>query len=104
MAVYEFRDRSGRVHEMSYPVGKAPLIGTWVRLPGGVRAQRIPPSLGGMRVDKRSEGFVSNSLPRHWPYARDWDAQGKPRFSGRRDVEEAIARSRDTRHDHVEYD
>ena len=50
-----------------------------------------------------SREFVSHSLPRHWPYARDWDAQGKPRFNGPRDVREAVARSRDTRHDHVEY-
>lgn len=57
-----------------------------------------------MRVDKRSEGFVSNSLPRNWPYARDWDAQGKPRFAGQREVEEAVARSKDTPNDHVEYD
>lgn len=70
-----------------------------------VPIDRLPPSrMRGPEVSVSGDReFVSNSLPRHWPYARDWDAQGKPRFNGSRDVREAVARSRDTRNDHVEY-
>ena len=77
------------------------------RLVGGewVPVDRLAPSrerFPEISIQKDCE-FVSHSLPRHWPYARDWDAQGRPRFNGPRDVREAVARSRDTRHDHVEY-
>ena len=98
MPVYEFQDGAGRLHERVYPIGKAPRS---IRVEGK-RAERVY-TAPTVKIDKRSEGIVSHSLPRKWPYAKDWDKEGRPRFSGSRAVDEAVARSRDTRNDHVEY-
>lgn len=76
--------------------------GEWIPV-DQLAPSRLRPDAPEFRVSGTRE-FVSNTLPRHWPYARDWDKQGKPRFNGARDVREALARSRDTESDRQEYD
>lgn len=46
-------------------------------------------------VKQTVEGFASRSLPKKWPFADQWDSAGRPVFTGRRNVEECVAKAVD---------
>jgi hypothetical protein len=101
--LYLFQDvGTGKVVELDYPMGKAPKIGSSISKSGMtlVRIPVIPEGL--VRPDAK---FVSHSLPRNWPHAKDHEpGTGKPRFNSIHEVREAEAKSRDTKADAVAYD
>jgi hypothetical protein len=101
--LYLFEDKdTGEVVEIYFPIGKAPKIGSEKKIKGRTLV-RIPVSPHGLvRPDGK---FVSHSLPRNWPHAKDHEpGTGKPRFNSIREVREAEARSKDTKSDQVVYD
>lgn len=101
--LYLFEDRAtGEVVEIYFPIGKAPKIGSVKRIKGRelVRVPVVPQGL--VRPDAK---FVSHSLPRHWPHAKDHEpGTGKPRFNSIHEVREAEAKSKDTKSDQVIYE
>ena len=101
--IYLFEDKStGEVVEIDYKIGKAPKIGTSVRRSGRVLV-RIP-VMPEAKVAPTAK-FVSNSLPRWWPHAKDHEpGTGKPRFESIHQVRNAEARSKDTEKDQVVYE
>ena len=101
MPTYDFEDAAGKVYGVAFAFSEAPKIGETITV-GGERLTRVP-SLPQAKV-ATNIGFTSNTLPRHWPYAqRHEPGTGKPVFHSQREVDEAVAKSRDTRNDHVEY-
>lgn len=101
--IYLFQDKkTEEVVEIDYPIGKAPLIGSEVSRGGRVLI-RIP--IAPQAKVAPTAKFVSNSLPRNWPYAKDHEpGTGKPRFHSIHEVKEAVARSKDTKMDRVIYE
>lgn len=101
--LYLFQDETtGDVVELHYAMGKAPKIGSSITKAGRrlMRIPVIPESL--VRPDAK---FVSHSLPRNWPHAKDHEpGTGKPRFNSIHEVREAEAKSKDTKADAVVYD
>lgn len=101
--IYLFQDvDDGSIHEIDYKIGKAPKIGEectkngrkLVRIPVAPQAKVAP-----------NAKFVSHSLPRNWPHAKDHEpGTGKPRFNSIHEVREAVAKSKDTKMDQVVYD
>lgn len=101
--IYLFQDqKTEEVVEIDFPMGKAPKIGstidhdgkTLIRIPVMPEAKVAP-----------TAKFVSHSLPRWWPHAKDHEpGTGKPRFDSIHQVRESVARSKDTKSDMVVYD
>ncbi len=97
MATYEYRAKDGELITVERPMTRAPRIGSTLTR-NGKTYRRIPSSntQGQVQPDLH---FVSRSLPRApkhdspWrEYHNDFDAQGRPRFSSRHQVEEAVAK------------
>jgi len=101
--IYLFEDKStGEVVEIDYKIGKAPKIGASVRRSGRVLV-RIP-VMPEAKVAPTAK-FVSNSLPRWWPHAKDHEpGTGKPRFNSIHEVKESVSKSKDTKLDQVIYE
>lgn len=101
--IYVFEDQEdGSIHELYFPVSKAPKIGSVRTIKGRklMRLVTIPQAL--VRPNAK---FVSHSLPRNWPYAKEHEPEtGKPRFNSIHEVREAVSRSKDTEKDQVAYD
>ncbi len=49
--------------------------------------------LGVTMAVKSDVHFTSRSRPRHWPYAKRHDAQGRPQFASRAEAVEAATRA-----------
>ncbi len=100
MPEYPMQDPHGAVHDVSYPMDNCPSIGSY-RVVNGVRMVRIPSDL----LVRAAEDihFTSNQLPRNWKYGSDFDRQGKPRFSSKTALHEAMAKAND-QGDQVEWD
>lgn len=101
--IYVFQDQDdGSIHELYFPTSKAPKIGSARTVKGRrlVRLASMPQAL--VRPDAK---FVSHSLPRNWPHAKDHEpGTGKPRFNSIHEVRESVSRSKDTKMDQVVYD
>lgn len=72
-------------------MGKAPLIGTWIRSKGK-RYRRIP-AYAEPFLPNPVDHMTSNQLPFNWPYAPRHDARGRPQFQNMREVREAMAKA-----------
>jgi hypothetical protein len=95
--IYQFRADDGSMAEVEMDVADAPSIGEPLVL-GGVTYKRIPSVLqvcGAHEGSTRHPRFESHQLPRHWRYHKgEFSPSGKPRFSSRKEVDEAMARCR----------
>jgi hypothetical protein len=97
MPTFDFQHMaSGERIERVFPIGRAPKS---VRV--GRRTFKRVPSVPLVQVAQDIH-FVSDQLPLHWTAARDHDEQGRPRFSSRREIDEAVARARHNG-EHVTY-
>ena len=67
------------------------LTGNWEPV---IRRQRGPQPFG--VIGAKSGRFVSSSLPLNYPFAKDHDAMGRPRFNSQQEVRETVARANDT--------
>lgn len=47
-------------------------------------------------INKGDGRFVSSSLPLNYPFAKDHDAMGRPRFNNRQEVREVLAKANDS--------
>lgn len=98
--LYEFRTKKGRLHLIEWPMGMAPDIGTWI-VHQGKRMRRVPSSP--LHSTQEETHFVSRALPKGYPYARDFDDRGRPRFSSKEDLRETVKRANDSG-DPLQYD
>ena len=56
-------------------------------------------------VSRRDLNFVSSQLPRNWKHHKgEFDKQGRPVFTNRRELENSMARARDKEGITIEYD
>lgn len=103
MTTYVFRSRRGAYLEKEMDPDTVPRIGEWIRH-GRERFYRIPTMP--QAACKADRHFVDHTLPRNWPYAKDFTPDGKPRFDSMAAVREAEARSQDAPHpaDRMAYD
>jgi hypothetical protein len=100
--IYLFENEAGEVVELDFPIGKAPKIGDSFKH-SGQKLTRIPVAPEA-KVAPNAK-FVSHSLPRWWPHAKDHEpGTGKPRFDNIHQVRNSVARSKDTEKDRVIYD
>lgn len=90
--LYQFRAADGTELEREYPMGRAPKIGTWIRV-RGIRYRRVP-SLGAASMLNPIDHMTSVQLPLKWPFAPSHDKKGQPRFKNFREVRESITRAR----------
>ena len=89
MPIYTFKSESGNTEEMFFSMDEAPSIGTTIDF-GGMKLTRQVDRVG---VDCRKEvRFTSNQLPRNHPDAPSCDAQGKPVFASKKQVDEFVAK------------
>lgn len=91
--IYEFVDvdTDERV-ELNLPIGKAHMFGTVQRLAG--RNLRREMSLPKFLIEKDLH-FVSDQLPKNWPFAKQHDAEGRARFDSVAEVRECLAHAQD---------
>lgn len=90
--LYEFETPDGRVIEEPYSMDDAPTIGSRVEI-NGVTCVRLPSRV--QQVDERSMSFTSQQLPTNWPYARHYDSNGSPHFTGKNEMRECLAVAND---------
>jgi len=87
--VYTFKAESGKKTELFFNMSDAPTIGSTIEV-GGVKLTRL---VDPVQVDCRQEvRFTSNGLPRNHPDAPAHDAQGKPVFASKKQVDEFVAK------------
>lgn len=95
--LYEFQCPDGRVLSLSYSPDEAPDIGEVVVTSEGVRARRIPslPQVKGAHEGSTAwPYFESRALPRWWKHHKgEFSKEGKPRFSSKKEIDEACARA-----------
>ena len=95
--MYEFESAFGERIEVDLPMDAAPAIGE-VRVVGGTTYRRIfsKATFGDSRKGSTAfPCFESHSLPRNWKHHKGaFSPEGKPRFSNRGEVDEAVARAR----------
>lgn len=89
MPIYTFKTESGKTREMFYSMDDAPRIGATIEV-GGIPLTR---QVDRVNVDCRQEvRFTSSGLPRNHPDAPACDAQGKPVFASKKQVDEFVAK------------
>jgi len=90
--LYAFQDETtGEIVEELFPMEEAPGFGerivignrTLVRVVAGAPQAKPAPD----------RMHTSQSLPRWWPYAPRHDAEGRPQFTGAREIREAQAKA-----------
>ena len=93
---YEFENSSGERVELDMPMSEAPPFGE-VRTIDGVEFRRVPShaTFGDSRKGSIAfPRFESHQLPRYWKHHKGaFSPAGKPRFSNRGEVDEAMARA-----------
>lgn len=86
--IYDFEDtKTGELIGINYPMGKAPGIGRTIKN-GGRVLRRVPSA---PRVQDNTKEFVSTSLPRWYPGAKRHTKEGKPIFTSKVAVKEALS-------------
>ena len=89
MPVYTFKSEGGKRTELFFNMSDAPTIGSTIEV-GGVKLTR---QVDRVQVDCRQEvRFAANQLPRNHPDAPACDAQGKPVFASKKQVDEFVAK------------
>lgn len=101
MPTYPYRDETGGMHYIYAPMRDAPPIGER-RVLDGVECVRIVGAQQDRVIEDRH--FTSRTLPRNWPHAKKFDGEGRPQFGSKREVDEAVARSQDSKMDAMAYE
>lgn len=87
---YEYKAPSGRTYDRYHVAGHAPAT-AWIN---GEKCERVF-SVPQVVTKETIASVTSSSLPKGWKYAPDHDAEGRPRFKGRREIREAVAKAND---------
>tara|TARA_R100000808_G_scaffold573_1_gene2939 strand:+ start:6619 stop:6912 length:294 start_codon:yes stop_codon:yes gene_type:complete len=89
MPVYTFKTESGQTRELFFNMSEAPTIGSTIEFGGVALTRQVDP----VQVDCRQEvRFTSHGLPRNHPDAPACNAQGKPVFASKKQVDEFVAK------------
>ena len=91
MPEYTFQNNEGETALRYYPIAEAPKYGETVLDSDGNEWKRL---IDVPRTPKlRDHRFVSRTLPRFDPSAPDHDADGRPRFTSKKEVTEYVAKT-----------
>lgn len=100
MPIYQFETPEGQIVEEHLPMAEAPPIGEY-HVINGITCRRVcERKQFDPKPDRR---HVALNLPKNWKYAKRFDEQGHPVFTSKREIDETVARAKDSPMDSVSY-